>query len=273
MTTRTLALIAAAAVTAIAPAAAEAKKSKDSRQQLATFEATLTGTQVTTWNYKDPVVEDDPCDTGIEANGDQTIRFTTERFRFQVAAPPKRQPNMFRSAGRPIVIHDGEARPKLTLTAERNGESLYTPPRGSDCGDNGGPDRDSELLLPDCGERKGSGSARFFYHTDPWETDRVVPAKPDKDWLKLGTEVTSWGGAGGQDLSARYDQCPWMLEGADAEYRGELVPTAVKASERRMFDTRRRKLTISGSVVKPYASGFGSGQTIVAWNLRLKRAK
>lgn len=272
MTIRTLALITAAAVTAIAPTAAEAKKSKDSKQTLATFEATLTGTQVTTWNYKDPVVEDDPCDTGIEANGDQTIRFATERFRLQVAAPPKREPNMFRTAGRPIVLPLG-GRPKLALTAERHGESLYTPPRGSDCGDNGGPDRGNDLLLADCGERKGSGSARFFYHTETWETDRVVPAKPDKDWLKLGTEVTSWGGAGGQDLSARYDDCPWMLEGADAEYRGELVPTAVKASERRMFDTRRKKLAISGSVVKPYASGFSSGQTIVAWNLRLKRVK
>src|SRR3954468_3500829 len=79
-----LTLILAVALCIGAPAAAQAKA------QQATFKATLSGGQVTTWEYHTPLDENNPCSASSDGYGDQTIKFNAGRsFKITFTKPPK----------------------------------------------------------------------------------------------------------------------------------------------------------------------------------------
>src|SRR4051812_10522467 len=113
------AVVAASAMVAALPVTADAKKPSGVKQ--ATFKATLSGSQVTTWEYHNPDDPNDRCDAGSHGYGDQTIKFDSKRkFKITFTTPPKRQPNIFLSRGRPSVL-TAPLFLSVDATAERNG--------------------------------------------------------------------------------------------------------------------------------------------------------
>src|SRR4051812_49716402 len=104
MTSKTfIASICTAAALVAVPTGADAKPVGGFKQ--ATFKATLSGSQVTTWEYHNPDDPTNQCDAGSDGYGDQTIKFDAKRtFKLTFTAPPKNRPNMFSTAGRPSVF-------------------------------------------------------------------------------------------------------------------------------------------------------------------------
>ena len=79
--------ICAAGVLAAGPAVAQAKPAAPFKQ--ATFKATLSGSQVTTWEYHKADDPNNRCDAGSDGYGDQTIKFDAKRtFRVSFTSPP-----------------------------------------------------------------------------------------------------------------------------------------------------------------------------------------
>jgi hypothetical protein len=127
-----LTIAAAAAVVAAVPATAQAKPGYNFKQ--ANFAATLSGSQVTTWEYHKADDPNNRCDAGSDGYGDQTIKFDAKRkFKLNFLAPPKNRPNMFSTAGRPSVFSTPPYLP-VDATAERNGDySVHYDQAAKDC--------------------------------------------------------------------------------------------------------------------------------------------
>src|SRR5690242_21841161 len=96
--------LAASALVAVLPATAEASKAPSGGVKQAVFKATLSGSQVTTWEYHYKV--DNGCGRDEDAFGDQQLSFgdNATTFKITFSAPPKNQPDLFGTAGRPAVV-------------------------------------------------------------------------------------------------------------------------------------------------------------------------
>lgn len=278
---RTTIALAAAALAAAAPAAAEAAKSPKAPQQ-AKFRATLSGSQVTTWEYHHVKDKDDPCDASSHGFGDQTIKFTAgRRFDLTFTKPPKNRPNLFQSNGRPAVL----ASPiflTVAATAERNGQYQvnYGEIDRTRCDGVSGGDANNNPSPPDCGRREGTFHARLYFHEaspdDELFIPHAVPQPPEKNHLKLAGQTYAWNGADGAPaygLSDAYKRCPLLLDRGYVEQAGDIWTSAAKIAERKLFQRKRRSIVISGHTIERYPGAENTGQTILAWNLRLKRVK
>jgi hypothetical protein len=274
-----LTLILAAALCVAAPATA-AQANKGGFQQ-ATFKATLSGSQVTTWEYHNPLNEDDPCSASSNGYGDQTIKFTVgHSFKVTFNKPPKGQPNIFSSNGRPALLTLPILLP-IQATAERNGD--YTVNYGEikpSCDGAAGGNGNEHLPPKDCGTREGSFSARFFFHDPSLDEDIVIPSRnplpPEKNTLKLEGDYYQWQGAEGPmtTLDETYKNCPLLLEDTFVERAGNIFTSPAKLSEKALFNKGRKRIVVSGHHIEPQGNGTTStGQTILAWNLRLTRVK
>jgi hypothetical protein len=254
-----IALAAAAAAALAAPAAADARKpSPDGGRAL--FKGHLLGHQVSTWHFEDPGDPNDPCNISRTGDGDQTIEFEAKDLEIGVVRPPRGRPNLLGTHGRPWVW--SRASDPMALTATRNAHTHdSSPPPGPLCGDFGGPDDDTPVAPPvsDCGTREGFAADRLEF--------------AGRDRVKLSSQEHGWGESREPYLLDMFDDCVFLLDGAAAEHNGWLLPTTARIPEQRLFDRRRRKLVISGHTIKKYAEGPATGQTIVAWNLRLTRIK
>ncbi len=109
----------------------------------ATFKATLSGSQVTTWEYHHIKDQNNPCDAGADGNGDQTIKFDVGAHvqGQRSPKPPKKNPDLFLTNGRPAVLtaplyrqREGDRRPQRRGVRQRRRPSHSCP------GDNGGAD-------------------------------------------------------------------------------------------------------------------------------------
>jgi hypothetical protein len=275
--TRTLVTVAAAAAAAALPAAAQAKPQATKQ---ATFEATLSGSQVTTWEYHQAEDEDDPCDASSNGYGDQTIKFDAGRkVRITFTAPPKRQPNLFLSNGRPAVI-TAPILFNVDATAERNGDYTvnYNEIKQDQCdgvsgGDGGG------TIDKDCGTREGRFQTRLYFHEASQDDELLIPLPrpaPEKNHLKLEGIAYEWGtpeGGSAATLDSLYLNCPLLLQDAYVEKAGNIFISPAKLSEKALFNRKRRKIVVSGHHIAGRGGGGSTGQTILAWNLRLKRVK
>jgi hypothetical protein len=278
-----LAAVCAAAATALAGAAgADAAKAPQKPPKQALFKATLSGSQVTTWEYHHARDEDDPCDQSVDGYGDQTISFDAGKpFNLRFIKPTKAQPNAFLTGGRPVVALEN---PRLLVSAraERNGETRYGGIDHGRCpGDNGGGVIDRDGDQPDCGERTGRFGINLYFHENGAalsddEALLLPSGLPEKDHLKLSSTFDLlWIGADGEgysNLGSSYLRCPLDV-GAYIPQAGELYTSAQKIPERRLFQKGRRKIVISGSHIAQHRNGESTGQTILAWNLRLTRVK
>jgi hypothetical protein len=275
-------IAASAAVTAL-PAAADAKKPrKPVAPKQAKFTATLSGSQVTTWAYHKPDDKSNPCDASADGNGDQTIKFDAGgQFNLTFYQPTRKSPNLFGTRGRPAVI---PGRIAVAGKAERNGDFAVhlsdIDQQKCDGQNGGGVDPDYVDPPKDCGTRTGVFRTSFFFHTGFGDEDLLIPipggGPPDKNRLKLWGNEYDWRGLNGghtDNLRDTYANCPFMLEDAYVEDRGQIFTSASRIAESKLFDKKRRKLTVSGSTMAKRGGPNSTGQTIIAWNLRLTRVK
>ncbi|MEA2422452.1 MAG: hypothetical protein QOF55_1551, partial [Thermoleophilaceae bacterium] len=199
---RTVCMAAAAVVVAAVPATAEAKKPAPIQQ--ATFRATLSGSQVTTWEYHHPKDRNNPCDASANGNGDQTLKFNVPKsFRLTFTSPPGNNPDLFGTDGRPGVLPT-----PIYLTAkasaERHGEETVNAgeiDHNACPGDNGGADNGYQPPPPDCGVRQGIFKTRFYFHDNSQDAGLFVPipGTSEKNRLTLEGWQYEWDNADGSD--------------------------------------------------------------------------
>jgi hypothetical protein len=260
-------------------AVAEAKPASGGTKT-AKFKATLSGTQVTTWEYHHVKDKDNPCDASSNGYGDQTISFDAKRkFDVQFTAPPRKQPDLFGSNGRPSVFTTPLIL-NVDAKVERNGDYSvnYGEVDESRCpgvggGDGGGPDP------KDCGIRDGRFNVSLFFHERIGDDDLFVPIgkpQPERNNLKLQGSNYEWiGGAlgSGATLDFVYLNCPLLMQGAYVEKAGNIFTSGAKISERKLLRGKQRKIVVSGHHIQSRSEGEYTGKTIIAWNLRLTRVK
>ncbi len=274
---RAISAVAALALLALPIAADAAKKP----YKEATFKATLSGSQVSTFEYHRPNDKDDPCDAGADGYGDQTIKFDSKRtFRVTFRTPPKGQPNLYLTNGRPMVFLTPFM---LTLQAQadRNGEmTVHAGDIGPNCGDNGGADPGYVPPAKDCGTRDGIFKAKLYFRDGSPDADMFVPlpgGTPEKNNLKLEGWQYEWTQPGGEDaassLNETYTNCPYSQVDSYPENAGEIWISPAKIKESKLFDKKRKKLVISGDNTVNLGKGDTTGKTIIAWNLRMTRVK
>jgi hypothetical protein len=269
------AVLAAATCAAALPAAASAKPAGAKQ---ATFKATLSGSQVTTWEYHHAQDDDNPCDASSNGYGDQTIKFTAGRkFNITFTAPPKKQPDLFGTNGRPGVITAPIFLP-LDATAERNGD--YSVNYGEiQSGCDGASGGDDGIPTPkDCGVRKGGFQGLVYFHPSIGGDGVDFPTPhpfPEKNTLKLEGLSYEWQTPEGSQstLFDAYKNCPMLLRDADVDVAGNIYTSPAKLSEKALFNKKRKRIVVSGDHIAKHNAGGSTGQTILAWNLRLTRVK
>jgi hypothetical protein len=263
------------------PATADAKKPAPLKQ--ATFKATLSGSQVTTWNYHREKVKDDPCDAGADGNGDQTIRFNANRkFNITFTQPSKSNPNLLGTDGHPAIL-TAPLYLKVKAQAERNGEFQTHGEQidHNNCpGDNGGADPNYTPTPKDCGVRNGIFGTKLYFHDNSEDADLFVPVVPQSENNQLRVEgwQYDWWKAGDQDNSSSelrtlYENCPFELEDSYIDQAGHIYIGPGKLSEKQLFNKKRKSFVASGDYTFKRGGANTKGQTILAWNLRLTRVK
>jgi hypothetical protein len=268
MTSR--AVLAAALLLAV-PAVAEAKP-KPKPLPTAEFKATLSGSQVTTWEYHHAYDDSAPCQVQVDGYGDQSVKFSGKPFRLNFTAPPKNNPNLLYTRGRPAVLTNPNPL-VLDSTAERDTDFTYGQPGPKCDGENGGGVDPDAIPPKDCGTRTGTIRARFFYD---WRgvLDDAIPTdhSRDKNQLKLETYWPEYNGSESGKLDETYKNC--SLNGQTwAERQGVTYTTGNKLVEKQLFNKKRKSFLVSGSYITPITDAGYNGQTILAWNLKLTRVK
>jgi hypothetical protein len=247
---RALALTALLALAPSADALAAKPKAKPELPQTATFRATLSGSQVSTWSYRrDPV---DSCDASQTGDGSQMIRF-------------KARPT------RVTVMRDDDlamVSPHLDTAVEVDREGDYKvgyPPAGQCPGDfDGG---GSGTAPKDCGTRKGRGLVSLAIE------DPDAAGSADDDLAPLVHRDRLWLTGDATGVSD-FAECPFFIGGpADSPTGVEILQTFVKQKERDLFNRRRRTIKVNADYTKTYTAPGFTGKTLLTWNLRLVRIR
>jgi hypothetical protein len=278
-TTLTLAVCAAAVVAGTAQADTTIPKDIKAPSY---FKATLTGSQVTTWDYDKPNDKDDPCDISADGHGSQSLKFEAPKNLKIVASPaPKSQPDFFGTNGRPSIL-TMPVNLRAKITAEREGEFHvhYADRDPAQCsGDNGGGVIPNDQQAQDCGTRNGTFYLKPTFFTDA-DTDELfvpIPGKhKDTNNLTLTGDSYSYydlkRGDITSSLGGTYENCPFELD-VRVERVGGIYATSSKLKEKDLFNPKKKKITVSGSQIAKVSSAHATGQTIIAWNLKLTRVK
>jgi hypothetical protein len=254
-------LLAAAIIAAALPAAAGAAP-RSTGLRSAKFDLTLTGSQSTVWHYEHVANPDDGCDAGSKGDGSQLIRYSTPRPLGIEVYQAKPSSSLLGAFGpRPHVSPPVGDSLRLKASAEREADYKVDfgavdpsrcPAQGSGDGDGGAP-----APLPDCGKRTGTIDLELdFAKKDQLALTGTDPAFPS------------------EGLESAYTLCEIEIGGPHGpEANGELLRGAARTAEAKLFDKRRRKVTVHASGVFPYAYGEATGKTIVTYNLTLKRKR
>lgn len=277
----TLTLAVCAAAVAAGTAQADTTIPKDIKAP-SYFKATLTGSQVTTWDYNKPNDPNDPCDISADGHGSQSLKFQAPKNLKLIAAPaPKSQPNFYGTHGRPSVL-TMPANVRAKITAEREGEFHvhYADRDPNQCsGDNGGGVIPGDQQAQDCGTRSGTFYAKPTFFTDSDTDDLFVPIPgkhKDTNNLTLTGDQYSWYDLNRGDITSSLDgtyvNCPFELENR-VERDGGIYASASKLKEKDLFNPKKKSITVSGSEIASVGSGYAKGKTIIAWNLKLTRVK
>jgi hypothetical protein len=196
-----------------------------------------------------------------------------------LTAPPRKQPDLFGSDGRPSVFTTPLIL-NVDAKVERNGDYSvnYGEVDKDRCPGVGGGGGEGPAPK-DCGVRDGRFHVNLYFHDGSPDGDLFVPIGknvPERNRLKLAGSSYEWfGGAlgSGGTLDFVYLNCPMLMPGAYVERAGAIFSSAAKVSERQLMRSKRRKFVISGHVIQNRGEGEYTGKTIIAWNLRLTRVK
>jgi hypothetical protein len=264
--------VVASALVAALPASAEVKQ--------AVFKATLSGSQVSTYEFHHKATGG--CDVSADAFGDQTIKFGDNKTTFKVTftAPPKNQPDLFSTNGRPAVVIEPLLK-RLKATADRNSDVKLGEADTSQCnGDNGGADPGFKPPEPDCGMRTGSFLPRLYFHDGSEDPDSLIvpiPLFSEKNNLKLDGSDWQWSFPGSpahsNELRDTYETCPWLFDEDTLDQLGQIYISPAKVSEKKLFNKSRTHIVVSGHHIANRHDAESTGKTIIAWNLRLTRVK
>lgn len=257
-----------AAIACLAVPVGAAAKQQPPKQ--AEFKAVLKGSQVTTWTYNRPYDENNPCVSGGQGYGDSSIYFGSNRpLTLKFAAPPKDNPNLFSSRGRPVVVTDPSPY-RLDVQAARDTDIDYTGVDPKKCeGPNGG-GVEPDLRPKDCGTRRGTIGARFFFDTRSIFDDAIPQNHGrDKNRLKLQTSLPDYNGGSLEDA---YENCA-LDNLTTVEHQGTTYTVGGKLNEKQLFNKKRKTIRVSASYITPVEGEFYEGKTILAWNLKLTRVK
>jgi hypothetical protein len=252
-------LASAAAILAVAAAPAHAAKKPLPGLKIATFDATLAGSQVTTWHFDDTDDPNDPCDGASRGDGSQQIRFATKTVRLRVMHG--------RSFKRPSFVM-----PMIngTATVEREGdytvlptpydEDACGPPVAIGDGNGDGPPP------KDCGTRETTMILQPGYDND-------LQSDPD-DFLVPLVEPTSLRLDGNLGPYETFQECPYWVGGGTGPSEDALLQSWAEAAPfKRFYEKRRKSMVFSGDRDMNFTAPNFTGRTLIAWNLRLKRVK
>ena len=243
---------AAAGLLIAAPASAAPKKHDPDALKIATFKATISGTQVSTWSYRDLDDQDDPCDGASSGDGSQTITFRTKQVKLQVV----KGKGLFKTAAFVPGV-------KGTAEIDREGDyaAHYTPHDEDLCGPaveggGGGP------TPKDCGKKTADIELQPIYDVLPLENpDGTLPDPPRNSLFMVG-ELGTWDG---------YADCPYWIGGEMGPSEQELEQAWEVYADKKLFQKRPKRIVISGDRTVNYANEGFTGQTLITWNLRLRR--
>ena len=242
----------AASLLLAAPASA-AKKPDPDALKIATFEATISGTQVSTWSYRDLDDQDDPCDGASSGDGSQTINFRTKRVELQVFKGKA----LFKTAAFVPGV-------KGTAQIEREGDYAVhdAPYDESLCGPTVEGGGDGAPTPKDCGRRTAEIELQPLYDMLALENpDGSIP-NPPRNSLFMSGELGEWPG---------YMDCPYWIGGNLGPSEDELEQSWERYPDRKLFQKRRKRIVISGDRTVNYRDEGFTGKTLITWNLRLRR--
>jgi hypothetical protein len=271
--TRALAAGCIAAAALAAPGIAAAKTPKPKPLKTAVFQGTVSGSQVTQWKYHRAYDDANPCVPEASGYGDQQITFTGKPFKVTFTMPPKSDPNLFGTRGRPAVsMEPGDYR----VSAEASRDTDYTygqPGAGCDAENGGGVDPD-EQPPKDCGERRGSFALRLAYYVHtPLEDAIPGGAKHLRNQIRLDTSDPSYfGSSHGGLLENAYTNCE-LSQQSWVERQGVIYRNPARLAEKQLFNKKRKRFLVSGDTRAPIEGDGYTGDTLLAWNLKLKRVK
>jgi hypothetical protein len=252
---RLLAAVITAALV-FAPAASAAKK--------ATYQLTLTGSQVTTWDYHKRVASS--CDWPEEGHGDQEINFYTRDRK-----PVKVTVTAARGGG----VTFNPAPLKLEAYADINAEWKRYFTRQSACDGGGvfggadGPPKD-EIGSDNC-LTSGGVDVRLA------ATRNALTFAGDPAWLDA--DIDSYRSLAALCVEQGHPNAVLGLGDTRGEYLGALIDSSEKLPAKKLHDPRTRKLKVSGDASVSYPNpkqpvqpaDVTTGKTTLTWNATFKR--
>ena len=252
----------AAALFAV-PTTASAKKAP-------TYKVSIKGNQVSTWNESH--MPQFQCDATVTGAGSQDIPIITDKPIKLELVQPKGLPALLAKPGDPTAKY-GFAQPiEVPVNAEREGYQNIQAPGGT-CNGTGG--WDGQAPPKDCGLRVG------------WIDLSIGYAHPlggafntnTKDILKLSGSYDDFlgfvplepGRWEGDPIGHTYENCPFWPAGSAAAL-DDLVMTGEKLPVAKLAKLKPGKtIKLSGGEVEPDANDDFSGETVIAWNMKIKR--
>ncbi len=114
----------------------------------------------------------------------------------------------------------------------------------------------------DCGERETPITLQFAFDEVPEsDADGLTPLAPKGSVFMNGT-LDNWLG---------FLDCPWWIGGGEGPGHDSLLQSWEPVSFKRLFDKRRKSIVISGDRRAKYSAPGFTGDTLITWNLRLRR--
>jgi hypothetical protein len=233
----------------------------------ATYKLTLTGTQLTTWDYhkrKQP-----SCDWPEEGHGDQEINFYT----------PDREPvkvTVTAAKGGGLTFDPAPLNLEAYTDNHAQWMRLFTqqsacPGGGVFGGTDGGPPMD-DIGSDECltsGNIDGQLSA----------TKNALMFAGDPAWLD--PDIDSYRSLAALCSASGHPNAVIGLGDSRGEYLGALLPSKEKLSAKKLLDRKTKKLKVSGDATVSYPNpqqpvqpnDVTTGKTILTWNATFKRVR
>jgi len=249
----------------IAPSLASAKAPP-------TYKVSIKGNQVSTWNQTH--VPNSPCDASVTGAGSQDIPIITDKPLKLELVRPKGMPALLAEPGDLGAKYGAPMPIRISTIAEREGYQNIQAP-GGECNGTGG--WDGEKPPRDCGPRFGTLELSLGYGS--YLGDPALDAAT-KDIFKVSGSYGNFFEVPpltpddpGEPIGHTFDDCPYWPAGTASDL-DQLIFTGEKLPVSKLAKLKPGKsVKLSGGEVEPESNEDFSGETVVAWNLTIKRAR